>query len=56
MGLLIKLQKGNALLDAYTLGKTSPKRRIRKVTRITSIENFTMFVGIKKSTIVNDKF
>jgi hypothetical protein len=52
----MKLQNFKALLEAYTLGNTSPKRRIRKVTKITSIENLTKLDGRVKSTIFNAKF
>ncbi len=41
MNLDIILEKRSAFLEAYTFGKTSPNKRIKKVTKITSIKKRT---------------
>ncbi len=51
------MKQANFLLFllAYTLGRTSPKSKIKKVTNNTSTKNFTAGMAIIENTLSNEK-
>ena len=54
-GLAMKHANFMLFLLAYTLGRTSPKSKIKKVTKSTSTKNFTAGMAIVENNLSNEK-